>query len=192
MDSVTFCTYNALGSEEDLSPNHSKEAWMAIWIMNFPLPPSVNEYLVPIRGRLVKSQVHRRYQTTCFQWASVNRQALNGIVASITRGLADIESREGRVGLRVDCWFAFSEDRLFTKTDKAKSIDANNRLKPLLDGLVQVTGIDDCLFFAGNCEKVVTTSKETECTVLKIEPMRPRSLDQIRQMMRQETSTAGS
>lgn len=164
---------------------------MAVWIDNFPIPPSVNNYLMPVRGRLVKTPIHREYRDRCILWAAQNRLILEAIKNRIHNYHAKAEAKYGHSAFQVDCYVAFDHSRVFTLKNTLQEIDANNFLKPLLDGLVEVLGIDDRAFFAGNCEKITTMSKANECSLLRISPMKPRTLQEIREMMRRET-TPGS
>ena len=63
-------------------------------------------------------------------------------------------------------------------------MDANNRLKGQLDAVATAVGIDDSFFFGGHCEKVTCSRKEEECAIIKISPMKPRTLEQILALMR--------
>jgi hypothetical protein len=62
--------------------------------------------------------------------------------------------------LRVDAYFIFPRSKLITKKNTLKKIDANNRLKPALDGLADLIGIDDSHFVSGNCQKVIGLDSE--------------------------------
>jgi hypothetical protein len=163
-----------------------------IWLANFPLPPSVNDHLMPSGGRMVKTKKHRQYTDLCYLWAAQNRNAFDPIKMRLERALRVAEEMKEPFALRVDAFIVFHHDRVFTANNLLWAIDANNRLKPLLDGLVHVLKIDDKHFFAGNCEKVTTQSKDQECAILRIDFMKPRTLEQIRLQMKRESSTAVS
>lgn len=163
-----------------------------IWITNFPMPPSANEHLFAVKGRLVKSQKHRDFKRVCELWYLQNRRSIDPIRSKLMEMKNAARARGSDLALKVDAYIAVDRSRVFTGTGKCEQIDANNFLKPLLDGLVVVIGIDDKHFFAGNCEKVTTSSKELECSVVRITPTRPRTLEEIRALMRSETNLAGS
>lgn len=174
-----------------------------IWVKNFPLPPSVNEYLFAAvsktqkvnkkgkayyQGRLVKSQVHRNYTAECQWWAKLNLASWEPIRDQLQTLKKETEGRKQPFALRVDCYVAFHVERIFTVNFKCEPLDANNRLKPLLDGLVAILGIDDKHFFSGDCQKVYCETKELECTTLRISTMRPRSLTEILELARSEST----
>lgn len=163
-----------------------------IWLAGCPLPPSVNEYLMVIRGRLVKSPVHREYTGKWQMWALRNRATFEPIKAHLHDIVKRMEVLKRPVAFQVDCFFAFEHSRIFTLNGKIQQLDANNRLKPALDGLVSVLDIDDKYFFAGNCEKISTPTKDSECSMMRIVPMKPRTLQEVRSIMNSEMTTPAS
>lgn len=172
---------------------------MAIWLTNFPLPPSVNEYLIPVigkrsskngktylKGRLVKSKIHSNYQELCQYWALQNRKFVSDASNALLIQKRTREINKQPFALKIDCFFVFHSERIFTVNNKCEQIDTNNRIKPVLDALVKVIGIDDKHYFGGNCEKVTTNSKEFECSLIRISMMEPRTLDDIKMMIQTE------
>lgn len=168
-----------------------------IWIDRFPLPPSVNEYLMPVagrwttdkkgrsyrKGRWVKTDLHRKYVDACWIWARTNRIAFDTVQSKILDMKKDCEFRGKPFALRVDCWFVFHVERVFTEAGLPHRIDSDNRLKPCRDALAEILGIDDKYFFAGHCEKVTTRSKELECSIIRVVQMTPRTLEEIKALM---------
>jgi hypothetical protein len=165
---------------------------MPVWFNNFPLPPSVNEYLMVIHGRLVKTKVHRDYGDLCLLWASQNRGALTSIKNWLLELKKRNETAKRPFALEISVYLAFEESRLLTVNNKTEQLDGSNRLKALMDGLSTVLSIDDKHFFAEHCEKVIAKSKETECTIIRIAPMSPRSQQEIIQMMNSQRHIRGS
>lgn len=156
-----------------------------MWVVRFPMPPSVNNYLMPTRVkgshtmRLVKTEIHRKFMSQCLTWRSYNYKTLAPMIDKLKRMKDETEAEGRQFALRVDAYFAFGPERI-------KVNDANNRLKPVLDGIVKVLEIDDRYFYSGICEKVLIGSKEFECTYLKISPMIPRTLSQIQDQILME------
>ncbi|CAB4149777.1 Crossover junction endodeoxyribonuclease, RusA-like [uncultured Caudovirales phage] len=177
-----------------------------IWLVNFPLPPSVNEYLMPVAGRwsidkkgksyrkghFVKTKLHSDYLDRCKRWRMQHKTAWEKIQYELIH-MQDL-ARLGRqpFALRVDCFFAFEHSRLWTQTGEVQSIDSDNRLKPCRDALAKLLGIDDKYFFSGFFEKVSTRSKELECSILRISQMTPRTLDDLKTQIKMENSPASS
>lgn len=174
------------------------------WLANFPLPPSVNEYLMPVagqwavskagksyrKGRFVKTKLHVQYLNRCQIWRAQNSEAFDKIKSELLRLQAQAQANGQPFALRVDCYFAFEHSRLWSKAGEAKSLDSDNRLKPCRDALAKLLSIDDKYFFSGFFEKVSTHSKDLECAYLKISLMTPRSLTNLKDQIRQETSLA--
>lgn len=178
---------------------------MAIWINNFPLPPSVNQYLQPVaggwavskngkkfyqKGRLVKTALHNNYASRCDLWARQNESAMAQIKSALTNYVLKSKGNKSRFGFRVDMFFVFHVERIWTVNNLAENLDADNRIKPCRDVLSKLLGIDDKWFFSGFFEKVSTSDKDKECTLIRISPMLPRKLEEIRTQMMGETSAA--
>lgn len=78
--------------------------------------------------------------------------------------------------LRVDVDFFFERKRLFSTTSRAKdfvkSIDVNNRIKPLLDAVVLIIGVDDKFFFEHFVTKKACKSHEQEHCKVTVLPIK--------------------
>lgn len=165
-----------------------------IWIVNFPLPPSVNEYLMPIAGptarnkkgklyktgRFVKTEPHRIYRKMCEQWKTLNMLAFETIQKELHEKVERAKEEKKRIGFMVDTYFIFEESRIWTKENTPQRLDADNRLKPCRDALSEILGIDDKYFFSGFFEKLSTQEKDKECTIIRIRQMTPRTLQSLR------------
>lgn len=172
-----------------------------ILMVNFPLPPSVNEYLVPVasnrygtdkRGRqfqkahFVKSATHTNYLKACHEWRALHNLSFTRIQEYLLNLQHEAKSKREKFALRVDHYFAFEHSRLWTKNNLAEQIDADNRLKPCRDAIADLVGIDDKYFFSGYFEKVSAPTKAQEGTYIKIAQMVPRTLADIRAQLHQE------
>lgn len=174
-----------------------------LWLVNFPLPPSVNEYLMPVagnwavnkngkqyrKGRWVKTKVHTDYVNRCHHWRLINRAGFDQARDLITKEVDDARMLKLPIAYRVDCYFAFEYGRIWTKDNQPQEIDSDNRLKPCRDALAKILGIDDKYFFSGFFEKVTTNSKDSECTILKISRAEPRTLEQIQSLITKKPVT---
>lgn len=173
-----------------------------IWLLNFPLPPSVNEYLMPVpgawavnkkgktyrKGRFVKTEIHTNYVKRCWEWRYINRAAFDNAQAELVRQFQEAKLNKQKFALRVDCYFAFEHSRIWTVNNLAEQIDSDNRLKPCRDALSKLLGIDDKYFFSGFFEKVSTNSKELECSILRISLATPRTMDDVLKQIKLEKS----
>lgn len=171
---------------------------MICWITKFPLPPSVNQYLMPVAGAMkfnkktgrayrgagwVKTAIHRAFEEDCQTWRYKNHSIFKKAFDSL-KEVKDTYSRDGKfLTLRVDTYFVFHAKRVWAVDGHIKRIDADNRLKPCLDAISRLFEIDDSHFFAGGCEKVTTDNKEEEGAYIRISLMTPRKLEHIIETM---------
>lgn len=161
-----------------------------IWI-DLPLPPSANEMYETSVVRIRKTNKHgKSYQgfktgkrkADCLQEFQLKCRSLKNANAKAVKTIKEqckFWIQSGYV-LKVDSWFAFTYDRIWTKDGNPKKLDADNRRKALQDGLSIILDIDDCHFFSGIVEKVTCATKELQCSVIRISPIRPQTLDEIR------------
>lgn len=121
-----------------------------IKIKNFPVPPSVNKYLMPIKGRMIKTPQHRAYEQECLMWRLKNQTLVNE--AKIL--FKDLEFKESILVLRVEIEIFINKSKLLTKQNRPKKIDTDNFQKPLIDNLFKLLEIDDKYIFASTIEKI--------------------------------------
>ena len=154
------------------------EADSIVIIKDAPLPPSVNAYLNPIRGRMVKDASVRNYENefkrsylACNESSHVDlSETIKEIVCPTEASLCAVE-----------IVFRFERSRLFCKTTDKKSgrksgdvkaLDLDNRLKVVFDSLKKATGFDDSHFFEIKVSKIpVNTLQEQGCNISLI-PMK--------------------
>lgn len=144
-----------------------------IWFPDFPLPPSANTHLKPVRTRTgtrqIKSQEHSRYLDDCWLWSRDGRRRsyVDAAVEAVVRAAATAGSAV-EFGLKIELMFLFHEERLFSSDGSRKRLDADNRVKPCLDALSTILGIDDRHFIRADFGIATTASKESECSVIRI------------------------
>lgn len=162
-----------------------------IFIENLPIPPSANDMYEPNVHRkkklnkagkeyLAVKVLRRRsaeYETFLLRLQSFKNVNLHNMTKIRTELLKWIG--QGYV-LRVDTWYAFEHSRLWDKNGQPKPLDADNRRKAMQDGLSKILDIDDKWFFSGNIEKVSCDSKDLECSIIRITPVRARTLQEIK------------
>lgn len=159
----------------------------SVWIQNLPLPPSVNEYLMPVQGRLVKTGIHIEYDKMFTMWTMRNKSYVDKLRTKVAELKQDCN-----FGLQVDMYFCFHQPRIYALNGDVKQLDRDNRIKPATDQMHKLIGIDDRYIFSGNSEKVTTNRKEDECLIVKISTMRPRSKEEILSLIKSETSPNAS
>lgn len=174
-----------------------------VWILDFPLPPSVNNYLMPIAakatfskktgryytpGRLVKTKEHKDYQTKSLEWVSLIKEKIEGIKERIYFAQLAAENDNIPFALKVDIYFCFEKSRIITINNGVHRLDRDNYIKPLQDQLQHVLGIDDKFVFCGNSEKVTANSKDEECVIIRVAVTRPRTKIQIMDLVKLENS----
>lgn len=169
-----------------------------IWIKKFPLPPSVNEYLMPSIGKLkinkktgksytsagwIKTAVHRVFEEDCHIWRYKNLAEYKNILKAMDQIKEEYKQKGKHLILRIDICFVFHYSRVWTVGGGIKRIDADNRLKPCLDAISSLLGLDDAHFFSDSCEKVTATNKEDEGAYIKISTMEPRTVENILELI---------
>lgn len=157
-----------------------------IVISNFPFPPSVNEMYetnvhkayangsgvrnIRVKTSRRRSRVCNAFYATVEKFNNLNRRNLDRIALQVKMWIKDGHA----IGL--DCYVLVEHSRIWTKDGMPKSFDADNRRKALQDAVCELLGIDDKWVFCGNTEKVACQSKDSECAVIKIYPVTPKSL----------------
>lgn len=166
---------------------------MDVWITTLPLPPSVNEYLMPVvgrvkrnkfgklygQGRLVKTTVHKKYDSDVTLWVLKHSKQIEAFKEEVFMAMKAKEARKDPYALCVDMFFCFHRDRIFTVNNKLGRLDRDNRIKPMQDQLSKIIGLDDKYVFSGIAEKVSCENEEDECTILRIREFKPRTKNQI-------------
>ena len=109
-----------------------------MYILKFPMPPSVNQSLMSVRGRLIKTNVARMFDGHVQKFKLLNHHKLETLNQILKQKI-----EEGYV-IRVDTFFVFHSTRIIGKKYQVKTLDANNRIKAALDGLVKcLTDVDE-------------------------------------------------
>lgn len=152
------------------SPCQTSVQQVGLLIDGFPMPHSVNRNFILSHGRFIKSRDARLFDSEVRVWAEKRKSAVREMQA-----IAKSWVTSGHV-LRVDVDFFFERKRLFSTTRKAKdfvkSIDVNNRIKPLLDAVVFIIGIDDKFFFEHFVTKKVCKSHQQEHCRVAVLPIK--------------------
>lgn len=155
---------------------------MNIIIKEFPMPPSVNQMWASIRGRLIKTSIGRKYEKECHIFMHMKGSTIREWRTDIAKHLATNRA------IAVDFYFVFHESRLFAQTEDKKTgrkigdvkrLDVDNRLKPCIDELSKMLGIDDRYFFAGEREKLWCKSSENEQVIIRIRPHQAREIKEL-------------
>lgn len=176
---------------------------MMFWITDFPLPPSVNSYLMPVagktkfsartkrhytQGRLVKTKEHIDYEKRATYWILENREQVERIKEKIFFAHKASENDGLPFVLKVDLYFCFEHSRVLTVNNKIMQRDVDNFAKPAVDQLKKVFGIDDKHIFFLHLEKITAKNKDEECVIVRVSVSKPRTKQQIQDQIRSETS----
>jgi hypothetical protein len=84
----------------------------------------------------------------------------------------------------VDMYFVFARDRLVSKKETIKKLDATNRLKASHDGLSKILGIDDCRFITGSYHKVYCRFPQDEQVIIVVKKSALLSLEESLDLIR--------
>ena len=137
------------------------------------MPPSANKQLASVRGRQIKTAHARRFDEKIEALKLMRRAEWVTIQKTLTPFLKDHV-------IRVDQYFVFHKDRIFTKTKQARDwvhqLDHLNYNKASEDGLVKCIGIDDKFFFSGHKEKVWCELPTQEQIIFRLSLTKPRSI----------------
>jgi len=141
----------------------------SILIQNFPLPPSENAMYrnLPRVGRVATKEL-QDYRRECEFWGLANKKYRDLFFSLMEENPQHV--------LKVDFFFVFKRERLWTKQNLPKKLDASNRVKAAADQLAKFFGIDDKCFFSVSSEKVLG---ENECAIIFISPVSPMSAVEI-------------
>lgn len=123
----------------------------------FPLPPTANRIVMPIRGRLIKTQEYRIYEKKIEIYKLRNFKICEQINRELKDGLIFIH--------RI---FVFHIKRVFSKKNEFKSLDTTNRIKIADDMLSKCIGIDDKYFKCGSYEMAFCDSESDEQVIFVI------------------------
>lgn len=132
---------------------------------NIPFPISVNESLMPCKGRLIKTPKAREFKDAMLIWAKSNQEFITEVKEIIKSWY-----KEKKV-LRLDTFLAWPKIDLLVdeQNERAKHYaqqkDGTNRLKQLHDSLAEILEIDDRYFFFTDCCKVISDKGERQCMV---------------------------
>lgn len=164
-----------------------------IWIHLLPIPPSANkmhsvgsnkvwrqrkngEKYMGTSAHVYNSPELTHFYLQCKNFANINYVQMAGI----RKQLLDWISK-GYV-LKTEAWVGFENGRVWTKEGQPQQVDSDNRLKPLQDGLSKMLDLDDKWIFSATIEKVTVASKDLESCSVRIMPIKPRTMDEVRQL----------
>lgn len=135
----------------------------ALLIKDFPMGVSINLAYrnIPGRGRCVSKEL-TAYKKECALWAMSNGKAKQAFYDLIKEEEADT--------FKIDFYFVFKHERLWTKDGRPKRLDASNFIKTTEDQLCEFLGIDDRHFFNISAEKI---EGEKEGCIILISAIRP-------------------
>lgn len=125
-----------------------------IKIFNLPMCPTANRLLMPSRGRLISTPEKRIWESEVNIFSLRNRNALLKAQKIIHEFIS-----LGDPYLSVDLYHCFCKEKLFSKQNKVKKIDSNNRMKASIDAISNLLSIDDMYFFEGQCKKIISHNK---------------------------------
>lgn len=145
------------------------------------MPPSVNELYNSGKfngqSRRWKSESYNLFLTRAGSWQMPRHKLIKE-----TKAYFQSMIEQGYM-IKVDMYFAFLHERIWTKEKKnkptkPKKLDPSNFLKAPHDVISQMIEIDDCHFFTGVFEKCETTNNKEFVTII-FTPHKPRNIDEI-------------
>lgn len=170
-----------------------------VTILDFPLPPSVNNYLMPVigkvkfnkfgkpygSGRLVKTKEHKDYEAECQIWALRYQTGLRKLKEEILMAKRQAEANKQPYALKAEYFIMLHKDKVLGSGNQPSQTDTDNFLKPLQDNLFKILNIDDRYVFRAEPEKVyIDQPDQRECVIIRITSHEPRSSSQIIQLVK--------
>lgn len=136
-----------------------------VWLTHIPIPPSINNaYPTSRTGRRFKSKELITWEREFRVWGMLHCQDVRVIkeeFQDMTKGCV----------IAVNCIYYFNQHRVLTKDGRPKRLDADNRLKCLLDQVTELIGIDDCYIWEGSFSKRIARQDEfCDVEILKVIP----------------------
>jgi hypothetical protein len=149
----------------------------AIVITNYPLPPSENQIYrnVPGVGRVATKEL-KDYRKSCEYYHLNNPQVFETIKEFI------VDRWKKADHFKVDYYFTFKRERLYTKDNRPKKLDVANRIKAVQDCFFHSLGMDDKHVFATSIEKIIG---EQECVTIVMHPHTPISAIELLELFQQ-------
>lgn len=136
---------------------------MAIEIVGFPYPPSVNECYITRSGYRIKnvgqkyfaswrapSKKLETFYKECEIWTLTNN----------AQAKAAFEFLNKTKTAEISATFYTNRSSCLTKKDTPKRFDISNRVKALHDALARAIGIDDCIFW--KCSERIALIDDSE------------------------------
>lgn len=117
-------------------------------LQTLPMPPSANQRMVPVNGRLIKSADCRTYDKAIQIWMLRQKGKLvenrHKVKDWIDHGFC----------LKIYCEFYWPKEKLITKDGHPKRNDLDNRLKTLIDAVSDIIDLDDKFIIEIHARKV--------------------------------------
>ena len=128
-------------------------------IRDFPIGPSVNNYLRPLRstGQFVKTVDGQIYDKKVLIWKLKNNRLCDEIKSIFTGH-----------NLRLDFYLVFNKKKFFGKKNQRKKKDYKNHIKIIEDAFCKCIDIDDRFVKSGHTELVFCDDDEKEKAILSI------------------------
>ena len=132
-------------------------------LTRLPMPPSVNKayrtFHIHGIARRGKTKELQKFERHIVKWGLANTESLREV-----KELTDKCSKD--LFLHVKVQFFFHHKAILCKDGSPKRNDTENRMKPVLDGVAGILGIDDKWFWSGSFEKFVCPEYQDEhCNV---------------------------
>lgn len=139
-------------------------------IKNFPLGPSVNNYLRPIRatGRFVKTKEAQIFDQHAHIFKLRNHKLCEEIHETFKDKL-----------IKLDFYLIFNKARFVSKKGEIKKKDYKNHIKLIEDAFFRCVGLDDSFVKSGMTEVIYTDSDSKEQCILVISEHIQKTLGEL-------------
>lgn len=124
-------------------------------LFKLPMPPTANKQLMPVRGRLIKTNAARVFDKQIAFYRLSQFRKLETLKLQMSALL-----QKEKCLFSVHYYFCFPKDRLISKKNEIKMLDSTNRLKSTEDALSKLIEIDDKYFNQNRVEKVISSTEK--------------------------------
>lgn len=163
-------------------------------IKDFPVPPSVNKYLMPVMhkirkrkngklyatGVLAKTPEHRNYESTCQLWALSYQGGLSKLKAEITQRTQHLRKHKRDLILEVEYFILLPRHVVLTINNLCERVDSDNYLKPTKDNLFKILNLDDKCVFKDSIQKVAIDDDQKPCVIIAVKEYKPLTSSSVK------------
>lgn len=142
--------------------------------VRFPLPPSINKSLKPLKstGRLVKTKEFQLWEKHVLVWSYKNYKDIETMIEKLKNNTTPLE---------ICLTFVIYKPRFITKEEVIKKgrLDCGNFEKSTTDAIAKLIGIDDAFFNKKILQRVYCENESEQQVIIDIKESKLLSLSEF-------------